>query len=434
MEDLRKEHFPYLPWILCGLAGLFYFYAYLLRVIPGVMTSQLLVTYQLNAASFGNLTGAYYYIYMPMQLAVGILLDRYNPRLLLAMALMGCGLGSYLFGNAENLGTAYLGRFLVGFGSAFAFVGALKMACLWLPTNQFTFITGVTTALGMLGGIVGDTLLTTLVNHQGWRLANYSVAASGIILGLLMLLMHSRKRHSNENNPPKHVSSLREGFRGLWELLRNPQMWINCVIGCLLFIPLSGFADSWGISYLMAVYHLPKSVAAGTMSLMYLGWLSGAPFIGWISDGVKSRRMPLTVGATFSAILLSVILYVPNLNYNLLLLSLFFLGLFASTQIIVFSVSRELSPNPLTATAVALTNTIVAFSGVSVSLVGVLLNLSWQDYAINRISIYAWHYQLALAILPLSLICAVFLTFYLDDTNCRRVLSVEKETAYDSSN
>ncbi len=150
-----------------------------------------------------------------------------------------------------------------------------------------------------------------------------------------------------------------------------------------------GFADFWGVSYLVGVYHLSPPIAAEGICLIYLGWFCGAPFVGWISDSLKSRRVPLTVGATFSAILLSVILYVPNLTHELLFLSLFFIGLFGRAQVIVFSISRELSPHPLTATGIALTNTVVTFSGVSLSFISVLLNLSWSDYAINRISFYA---------------------------------------------
>ena len=109
----------------------------------------------------------------------------------------------------------------------------------------------------------------------------------------------------------------------------------------------------------------------------------------------------------------------PNLNYHAIFLLLFFLGLFASSQIIVFSVSRELSSKMLTATAVALTNMVVIFSSISISIIGFLLNLAWQDYAINHIYIFTWNYQLALAVLPISLVIAVFLTFFLDDTNCK---------------
>ncbi|WP_032074905.1 MFS transporter [Coxiella burnetii] len=426
MDDLTKRgRFQYLPWIICGLGALFYFYAYLLRVVPSVIAPQLLITYRLDAVSLSNLAGIYYYVYLPMQIIVGLLLDRFNPRILLASALVACGFGNFLFANSESLLLAYVGRVFVGLGSAFAFIGVLKMACIYLPIYRFAFITGAITSFGMLGGIIGNTLLTSLVNYQGWRLANYSIATFGVLVGLGMLLMENRELR----NLRVFVPTLKEVLRGLLALLCKRQIWVNCTVGCLLFIPLVGFADFWGVSYLVGVYHLSPLTAAEGISLIYLGWFCGAPFVGWISDSLKSRRMPLTVGATFSAILLSVILYVPNLTHKLLFLSLFFLGLFGSAQVIVFSVSRELSPHPLTATAIALTNTVVTFSGVSLSLIGVLLNLSWSDYAINRISFYAWNYQLALGILPLSLIVGVFLTFYLEDTNCKRVteMTTQKE-------
>lgn len=69
-EIARKENFRYLPWIICAFIGLFYFYAYLLRVIPSVITSQLLVAYRLNVTSFRNLEAAYYYTYIPIQILV----------------------------------------------------------------------------------------------------------------------------------------------------------------------------------------------------------------------------------------------------------------------------------------------------------------------------------------------------------------------------
>lgn len=66
---------------------------------------------------------------------------------------------------------------------------------------------------------------------------------------------------------------------------------------------------------------------------------------------------------------------------------------------------------------------IAAFCGVSISLVRWLLNSFWRH--IHHVSIYSSHYQLDFAILLFSLIIAVFLTFYLEDTNCRRVAGSE---------
>ena len=117
----------YLPWVICGFAGLFYFYEYLLRILPSVMMGQVSHAFHLNPASFGNLAGMFYYIYAPMQLLVGIFIDRFGPRRLLVFALLCCAFGCYLFGASHYVWVAMVGRLFMGFGSAFAFVGVLKL-------------------------------------------------------------------------------------------------------------------------------------------------------------------------------------------------------------------------------------------------------------------------------------------------------------------
>src|ERR1700722_8240175 len=158
-----------LPWLVCGLGALFYCYEYLLRIAPSVMTADLMQAYHINATALGNLVAFYYYAYTPMQLPVGVLMDRYGPRRLLTFACLACALGSYLFAHAFHIEFAQFGRFMVGFGSAFAFVGVLKLATIWLPPRRFAMVSGLTTSLGMIGGMVGDIYLTSLVNQVEWR-------------------------------------------------------------------------------------------------------------------------------------------------------------------------------------------------------------------------------------------------------------------------
>lgn len=416
-QPARHTRYRYLPWIIGGFAGLFYFYQYLLRIIPSVMTPQLISAFHLNPISYANLVGGYYYVYIPMQLVVGISLDRFGPKRLLTIALLICALGTYWFANSSVLWQSFIGRLLVGFGSAFAFVGVLKIASMWLPQHRFSLITGATVSFGMLGGLLGDVLLTTIVNYHGWRLTNNGVAILGILLALLIFLFSNRCREINLQHDYHALPDMRTGFRGLLQLIKNRQLWINSMIGCLLFIPVAGFAETWGICYLMAVDHLPKTTAADAISMIFLGWVCGAPLWGWISDSFRTRRLPLTAAATGATIFLSIVLYVPELTIHTLFLLLFIFGLFSSAQVLVFSISRDLSPPSLTGTAAALTNMIVMFSGASISIIGLLLNVSsWPGYPVNHLSIYSWDFQLALFILPMSLTVAVFLTFYLQET------------------
>ncbi len=74
-------------------------------------------------------------------------------------------MGLIIFIQANTLWMASLGRFLIGLGTAFAYIGVLKLASIWLPPNRFATVAGMTTALGMISAIITDKYLTQLYNY-----------------------------------------------------------------------------------------------------------------------------------------------------------------------------------------------------------------------------------------------------------------------------
>ena len=118
-------------------------------ISPSVMKPELMSTFHLGAAGFGTLSDFYFYAYTPMQLIVGILIDRFPIRRTLVIAVLMCTAGSLLISVSDLFWLAAVGRVLQGLGSAFAFVSALKLAATWLPVSHFAFVAG-SLALGFL--------------------------------------------------------------------------------------------------------------------------------------------------------------------------------------------------------------------------------------------------------------------------------------------
>jgi len=56
--------------------------------MPGAMSHILMPVFKMNATQFGFLSACFYYTYTPMQLFVGILLDRFGARKLLIFAIL----------------------------------------------------------------------------------------------------------------------------------------------------------------------------------------------------------------------------------------------------------------------------------------------------------------------------------------------------------
>lgn len=425
---MPKKPISLFPWLVCGLGALFYCYEYFLRILPSVMTEDLLKMFSIGGVAFGNLVAFYYYAYTPMQLPVGIMMDRLGPRKLLVFASLICALGTYLFAH-HYLPMAQAGRFLVGFGSAFAFVGVLKLASLWFPPSRFAFIAGMATSLGMIGAMVGDIVLSKLVVSIGSNTTLYLAATVGVCLTIAMWLVIPE---TNAIKTPSAAASselsYQEFFKAVFKLCKNPQMWLIGVIGSLLYLSLSGFAEVWGIPYLIRVHGLSSVSAATSISFVFLGWAIGSPMVGWISDKMGNRRYPIIVGALLGAVLFSLIIYFPVMTSHYLKLLLFTFGVCSSTQIIVFPIARELNVEALAGTAIAVINSLVMLSGaLSQPLIGKALDvLSGVHIKGNLMAFSTTSFQHALSVIPVAFVIAAGLTFFVKEVRSATLVNDKK--------
>ena len=413
-------------WLICGLGALYYSYEYFLRISPSVMEPALRAHFNLSATGFGLLSAFYYYAYVPLQLPVGILLDRYGPRLLLTIACSICVFGTFIFASTSIFWVAALGRFLVGLGSAFAFVGVLKLATIWLPENKLAMVSGMAAALGTIGAMIGDNLLGVLVLNVGWKQTVNLTGYFGV--GLIFLLWFGIRDRRDSDQFSGTVDTFRKSMTDLLLIAKNSQIWINGLFGCLVYLPTTVFAELWGIPYLKHAHGLTQESADFANSLLFLGFTIGAPLMGFVSDHLKRRKLPMLLGATGAAIVMMMVLYWPNLTLSNIQFLMFTLGLLYSAQCIVFAVGRELSPNEAAGTAMAMTNMLVMLGAMFLQpLVGRLLDISLKWHAtsidVDALSLDALQqlytaddYQFALSIIPLGIIIAAILTFFLKET------------------
>ncbi|MFZ4077629.1 MAG: MFS transporter [Legionellaceae bacterium] len=400
--------------LICLMGGLFYCYEFVLRIIPGALQGELSEAFgHISAATFGQLAALYYFAYSPMQLPVGMLMDRFGPRRLLSFACLCCTLGSLMFSYSDSLAIAGAGRFLVGFGSSFAFVGFLSLAVHWLPRQFFSLATGLVTTLSMLGLVYGEVKITTLVGSLGLAHVLGMMVVMGAVLTVLLFLVV----RDGPNGSCGQSLSVPLFFKHVVRVLVSPQIWLIGLAGACLYTSLSVFGELWGKSYLEQAHHLTKTQAAKTISMVFIGWAIGAPLAGYWSDRTGRRVFPLVVGALLSLICISLVLYYPHLSFYTLNILLLLYGVFSGTEIIVFVMAKENSGVDLSGTVFAAANMIVTLGGVIFQpLVGILLDISSRGGMINGEHVYAVvDYQLALSILPISLLLVVILGFFLKD-------------------
>jgi MFS family permease len=133
------------PWFIWGLAAFFFFAHYVVRVTPGQISEELQAFFlDTTKYDIGLLGASFYLPYVIMQMPVGYLVDRFGSRLLLTIAVFICSLSSLMFANANVFSTAIFSRALLGFCSATAFIGALKLITVWFEPKKLALLVGIT--------------------------------------------------------------------------------------------------------------------------------------------------------------------------------------------------------------------------------------------------------------------------------------------------
>ncbi len=383
----------------------------------------------LDATMVGHLSAFYYYAYTPMQLPVGLLMDRYGPRWILTIAVFCCAVGTVVFGSTESWWVAAFGRFATGFGSAFAFVGVLKLASNWLPPNRFALISGLATSLGMVGAMQGDIILGDLIHQVGWReTILYSSYIGFILVPVIWLVVRNSPAHLKKSEPtPKELNKETVGsYRQLWDeirlSLRNRQIWINGIVGGLLWTPTMVFPELWGKLYLQTMHNFTAADSARAVTMILLGIAVGAPLAGFISDKIKRRKIPMMVGALLSTAMLLIFMLCPGLSLLQVKILLFLIGMTTSVEVICFAIGRENCPQNLAGTVVAVTNFVVSSFAICQVVVAKVLDWTWNGQILDNARVYGPEsYQTALLILPAATFLAFLLIFFLRETHCRPI-------------
>lgn len=440
MANNRAMMFPLLrsvyPWMIVCCGMLFYCFNYFLRVSPSVMQSNLTQAFHITATQFGTLAGFYYWAYTPMQVPAGMIYDKFGVRFVLCAACLISVVGLSIFIAADGYVTAGAGRLLIGLGCAFAYIGILKLASIWLPANRFATVAGLSTAIGMVSGALSQKYLTKVVEAIGYQDALRTALIAGIILSAVILLL--------VRNRPKVVSSEAEdlmhnpiNISQLMSALRfisiNRQMWLIGIIGCLLYLPSSVFLDLWGIPYLKAVYGLTQEQAVSISSNTFYGWIISGPIIGVISDKIKRRVMPLTFTGFFAALLLCIVFYVPSIPASWLSAVFFMIGFCCGAHPLCFALGKESNPIQISGTAVAVTNMLIMVGGaIFQPVVGKLLDYHTAGIVgTDGLPLYsASDYTFALSVVPIGVALGIFLSLFLKETHCESQAREEDEAIF----
>jgi MFS family permease len=355
-RERRRIRQALLGFALCVA---FYSVQYALRSAPTVMLADLARAFNISSVDVGDLSSIFLYTYAIFALISGTVLDRFGAR-----AAVPCGAAITAFGALlfvlDGFGAAEVGRLLQGAGSAFALTGAVYVAASGLPPSRLALAIGIAQAAGMFGARAGQWVVSVAL--RTWDVAWQSiwVAVVGILVLLALCIAVSLPGRAPAESQPASVGENAPAsvLRPLQILFANPQIWFCAICAGGLFVPTAIGALIWRIPFYSTGLDVPYQQAVLSASMVPLGWVIGAPLLGWMSDRIGRRKPVLIAGSLILAVTEAIVLFAPAPIASYWAVDFVF-GVASGAAMIPFSIVKEINPDEVKGTATGATNLIV---------------------------------------------------------------------------
>jgi NNP family nitrate/nitrite transporter-like MFS transporter len=196
---------------------------------------------------------------IPARIVIGILVDKYGPRIIYSCLLVSSSFICTGFAMAESFEQLALFRFLLGFVGA-GFVIGIRLVGEWFPAKQVGIAEGIYGGWGNFGSAAGAMTLPTLAlafgGDDGWR---YALGLTGIIAGVYGIFFYFAAR-----NTPKGSTYFKPKKSGGLEVTSWNDFYFYIFMNIPMYIALAVLA--WKLS--------PTGVKLLTTETMYIMWAS----------------------------------------------------------------------------------------------------------------------------------------------------------------
>jgi predicted MFS family arabinose efflux permease len=255
-----------------------YFLSFFFRNVNAVIARDLVRDFALSPQELGFLTSMYLLAFAAFQLPLGVLLDRYGPRRVVAALMCVAAAGALTFGLAQDLITLSIGRALIGLGVSAGLMGALKAFSLWFPLSRMATLNGLYLGIGGLGALSATAPVEALLGPFGWRALFYGLAVASVTAASLIFFFVPEKPL------PGQGQTLRAQIAGFKEVFASLPFWRIATPLVICHAGYQAMQGLWLAPWLYDVAGQPRAAVAGFLFDTVVAYIIGSVVFGVSSD------------------------------------------------------------------------------------------------------------------------------------------------------
>ena len=401
-----------------------YVLSFFQRFAPAGIAQDLAASFQTSAASLGVLAATYFYVYTLMQVPTGILVDTLGPRRILLIGGMIAGGGSLLFGMAQSIDGALIGRTLIGLGVSVTFIAMLKIIAVWFEEHRFASVVGLSMLVGNFGSVLAGSPLSWVAQTAGWRGVFVGVGILSLLLGLLSwVLVRDRPDAADGPVPSAPTFDRTVVLTGLLRVVKNRATWPAAFVNAGLSGSFFAFGGLWATPFLTQALGMTRDTATAHLSLYFAGFAFGCLLIGTLSDRLRRRKPVMIVSSHIYGLTwlvwLSGIALPPVVSYSLFAV----MGLTTASFTLSWACAKEVNPPALSGMSTSVANMGGFLMGALLQpAVGWIMDQRWAGTMANGVRLYAPEdYRWGLLLVATAAWLGAVAAWFIRETRCRNI-------------
>ena len=363
-------------WLIWSIGIFSYLVAVTQRTSFGVVGLEATERFHASASAISFFTVLQLLVYAGLQIPVGVLVDRFGSRAMIAGGALLMGLGQLQLAFADSVPAGVLGRVLVGAGDAMTFISVIRLIPLWFAPARVPLLTQLTGMSGQLGQLLSVVPFAFILHTAGWTPAFLALAGfSGVAVVLVVLMLQDVPPGTPRQDAAKGLRATGVSLSRAWKQPGTRLgMWSHFTI------QFSGtvFAMTWGYPFLISAQGLDAGTVASLMSLYVAGAIGAGPLIGRFVARHPLRRstMVLLLVAATAAAWAAVLLYPGRSPLWLLAALIVVLAIGGPGSMIGFDFARTFNPAHRIGTATGIVNVGGFFAALmAIYLIGAVLDI-----------------------------------------------------------
>jgi MFS family permease len=343
-------------WVVWSVALAAYIVGVMHRTSFGVAGLDAAQRFQAGPAALSGFVVLQLLVYAVLQVPVGLLLDRFGGRTLVAVGALTMAAGQLVLALATTLPLAVAARVLIGTGDALTFISVLSVVTAWFPPRRVPVMTQLTGLVGQLGQVLSAVPLAALLHGPGWTPAFLCAAGLGVFVGLAVLVL-VRDRPPGAPPPPP-AAPPREVLRGLRTSWFEPGTRLGLWTHTGTQFCGTVFGLLWGVPYLVAGQGMTTGQASALLTLLVIVGIIAGPMFGEFAARHPMRRsyLVLSVIGAHALVWSAVLLVAPPAPRWLLVLLVIVIGTGGPGSMIGFDYARTFNPRSRQGAAVGIVN------------------------------------------------------------------------------